>query len=270
MGVSKYENCYVAFLDILGFKELLEHNNMEEIRKIFEEIREFRPNPFVELPAHDQIKFHIMSDSIIVYVDADIQDSFISLVEVCYQIQISLLRREKPILLRGGIAKGNLYRDKDVIFGTGLSRANSLENGLASYPRIIFTGATLNEGLENSRYTGIWDNLSMFYLMDNDDLYYIDFLHITYYFKHLYNTETTDTDLAIMNYFEKLDYFVNDHLSYELNPSIRTKYLWLKRKINAAIDNTTELKNHFLELDNKKREEQRTNIMKRISEGDKS
>lgn len=73
-----------------------------------------------------------------------------------------------------------------------------------------------------------------------------------------------------MNYFEKLDYFVNDHLSYELNPSIRTKYLWLKRKINAAIDNTTELKNHFLELDNKKREKQRTNIMKRISEGDKS
>ena len=33
MEANKYENCYVAFLDILGFKDLLEHNNMEEIRK---------------------------------------------------------------------------------------------------------------------------------------------------------------------------------------------------------------------------------------------
>ena len=270
MEVSKYENCYVAFLDILGFKDLLEHNNMEEIRKIFEEIREFRPNPFVELPAHDHIKFHIMSDSIIVYVDADIQDSFISLTEVCYQIQIYLLRREQPVLLRGGIAKGNLYRDKDVIFGTGLSRAYSLENALASYPRIIFTEATLNEGLENSRYTGIWDNLSMFYLMDNDDLYYIDFLYITYYFKHLYNTETNDTDLAIMNYFEKLDNFVNEHLSDELNPSIRTKYLWLKEKINATIYNTPKLRKHFEEYDNKKKEARREYLRMKIREGDKS
>ena len=50
------------------------------------------------------------------------------------------------------------------------------------------------------------------------------------------------------------------YLSNELNPSIRTKYLWLKRKINAAIDNTTELKNHFLELDNKKREGTRSSF----------
>ena len=115
MEANKYENCYVAFLDILGFKDLLEHNNMEEIRQIFEEIREFRPNPLIELPAHNQIKFHIMSDSIIVYVDADIQDSFISLTEVCYQIQIYLLRREKPVLLRGGIAKG-IYIEIKMLF----------------------------------------------------------------------------------------------------------------------------------------------------------
>lgn len=268
MEINKIDNCYVAFLDILGFKDLLDKNNFEEIHSIFEEIRRFKPDPFVEFPAHEKIQFHIMSDSIIVYVDATMPDSFVSLTEVCYQIQIYLLRRKKPILLRGGIASGYLFRDKDVIFGTGLSRAYSLENELASYPRIIFTAATLNEGLKNSNLSRIWDELNMFYLMDNDDLYYIDFLHTSSYFKHILQDKDDETQASLEEYFEKLYDFVNNHLGYELNQSIRNKYVWLKDKIYTAIDNNQTLSKHFEELEKNRKEERRAVLKKIILEGD--
>ena len=122
MGENKYQDCYVAFLDILGFKELLKKDDFDEIYNIFKEIKGFKPRPVFELPVYSEIKFHIMSDSIIVYVDATKTDSFISLTDVCFQIQLYLLRREKPILVRGGISRGSLFCDDDVIdeliFGT--------------------------------------------------------------------------------------------------------------------------------------------------------
>lgn len=51
---------------------------------------------------------------------------------------------------------------------------------------------------------------------------------------------------------------------------LRTKYLWLKEKINATIYNTPKLKKHIEEYDNKKKEERKEYLRMKIREGDKS
>lgn len=247
MSEAKYQDCYVAFLDILGFKELLKNDDFDQIYSIFKAIKEFKPRPVVELPIYSEIKFHIMSDSIIVYVDASKTDSFISLTDVCSQIQMYLLRLEKPILVRGGIARGSLYRENDIIFGSGLSNAYMLENGLAVFPRIIFTEATLNEALTNSGYSKIWDIHKMFYLKDDDELFYIDFLSTFAYSMHFTVKQIEDGVQLNNEFYDKVDSFISQHLSTETNASVRAKYLWFKKKVYARIEQMPDVKKHFEE-----------------------
>lgn len=269
MSEAKYQDCYVAFLDILGFKELLKKDDFDEIYSIFKEIKEFKPRPVFELPVYSEIKFHIMSDSIIVYVDATKTDSFISLTDVCFQIQLYLLRREKPILVRGGIARGNLFCEDDVVFGTGLSRAYTLENNLAIYPRIIFTGETLNGALPNSGYTRLANYRKDYYLMDDDELYYIDFLHTFMYGKHL-NYKSVEEAIEVDNaFFDSIVAFTEEHLMTELNASVRTKYLWLKKKIQDTIEHMPQVKKHFEEKQKELEDKQNADMSKIIRGGTK-
>lgn len=263
MGENKYQDCYVAFLDILGFKEMLKSNDFDQMLSIFKAIKEFKPRPIVELPVYSEIKFHIMSDSIIVYVDASKTDSFICLTDVCFQIQRYLLEQEKPVLCRGGIASGKLYCEDDVIFGPGLSRAYSLENSLAVYPRIVFTGETLKKGLKKSGYTKLWNHSKMYYRQDNDKLYYIYYFHSFPYFRQIGATNGQSVLDHDNGFVEKMLDFTEKYLDEETNLSIRTKYLWLYNKIYEALEHMPETKK-YIEAKQKEKDKQESEMIDKI------
>ena len=253
--MREYTECYVAFLDILGFKNLIDKANFEEIHEIFKAITNFKPNQLTKKTnVYSEIKVTVMSDSIIVYIDASITDGFIALADVCSQIQFNLLNRAIPIFLRGGIAKGTLYHDGNILFGQGLTKAYTLENSLAVYPRIIFTEETREQALKNTDYLYIFDYNSGYYSLDNDGVYYINCFQ-TFNFIPIYKPVNVEEILSFENnFFEKIYCYVNSVLSKEINPSIRAKYLWLKRKICEQIECTPEVKKYFDEIEKEKRE----------------
>lgn len=254
--MKKYTECFVAFLDILGFKNYIDKAECQEIYEIFSEILNFKASPLVkEYPAYDNIKITIMSDSIIVYIDSSITDAFLALTDVCSQMQIKLMNRAEPILLRGGIAKGSLYHKDNILYGKGLTSAYILENTLAVYPRIIFTETTRQEGLKNVGKLYLFDYNQQFYHKDEDDLYFIDYFS-TFNYTKAYSPSSVEDVINFNNsYFEQIHNYTNSMLSMEISSSVRIKYLWLKKKYLQRIECMPEVKKHFDILISKEQED---------------
>ena len=81
---NQYTKCYVAFLDLLGFRNTLISASCEDILNIFKEINK---NPLVKayrveegktvaISGPESLNCKIMSDSICFYIEADVQNAF--------------------------------------------------------------------------------------------------------------------------------------------------------------------------------------------------
>lgn len=242
----EYKEHYVAFLDILGFKECLENNSCDTIYSIFSVLREKTHKQLnlngIQIEAYNHIKHTILSDSIIVYIDANIDDAFTTLLDVCSNLQRALANLKEPILMRGGIAKGKLFYKNDIIYGDGLVKAYLMESNLAKYPRIIFSGDTLAAGKENAKFTFTeFDDIFANYRADDDYLYYVEYL-ASYY---------VDTEDCV-HYYDKLKALCSSYLNKEINHPLREKYLWLQQKIEAAIETHSDVKKYY---DKRKKDE---------------
>ena len=246
--MHEYREHFVAFLDILGFKEHLKKNSCETVYSIFDVLRNKTHKQLnlngVQIKAYEYIKYTILSDSIIVYIDASVDDAFATLVDVCSSLQKALANRDEPILMRGGIAKGSLFYENDIIYGEGLVKAYLLESNLAKYPRIIFSGETLAAGRENTIYTFTeLDGLSRIYETDDDYLHYVDYLDACF-------ADTNDS----VRYYDRLLELCKSYLNKEIDHPLREKYLWLQRKIEAHIKVYSNVREFFEKREEEERE----------------
>ncbi len=134
----KYENKYIAFLDVLGFSALVESDNKEKLETYFNAISgafDFFDEKI------KQIKKLIISDSIIL-IAPDTNDSFKHMLDAIRVLQVMLATQ--GIWIRGGISFGEVFYDdeKNAIIGKGYIKAYLLEQE-AIYPRIIIDPSIL-------------------------------------------------------------------------------------------------------------------------------
>ena len=160
-----YEPYIVAFIDILGFKNMVDKSEEDssKFNIILETLNKFKSieNPetwnkanfLVEIEEDAQRKnlqdFNIkdivqcncFSDCITIFVKADtnINERFSTLVAFISKISCELL--QDGIFIRGAITYGNLYTNKDasVFFGKAMNKAYTLESTIAVYPRILLS-----------------------------------------------------------------------------------------------------------------------------------
>lgn len=101
---------YVAFLDILGFKDRIRGLQPEEAKKLIRAFSQtifdiFKKKNSDKENSNDKIKGYIVSDSVILYSEDDKKDSLEALIkltrEICEKEFI-----ENSILIRGAIEKG--------------------------------------------------------------------------------------------------------------------------------------------------------------------
>lgn len=250
-----YTECYVAFLDILGFKNLIEESDCNTIYDIFQSILDFEPHQLLsKTDVYKKIHHTIMSDSIVVYIDAAITDGFMALTDACSQIQMRLLCNNPPIFIRGGIAKGTLCHENNILFGDGLTKAYILESTSAIYPRIIFTEELKQTALQNTEKLYPFDYSNIYYKKDDDEMYYIDFLCTLNLIRIKEPKKVEEVKHVNNEYFYCLHNHVNDVLNKEIELSIRKKYLWVKNKIKKQIECIPQVKEYFEELQKKEKE----------------
>ena len=230
------EECYVAFIDILGFKDYVKSTDPQQILKMFQHL--IKVETQIE---KDKIRFfydpkkqekynnlsdatytYIMSDSIIIAIPSKIEDSFKFISKWCKNIQVALLNRF-GLLSRGGISKGLYYGDGIVNFGKGMVSAVELE-GEAVNPRIIIDPKLIELAKELENFLAYKFDV-LVACDEKDGQYYIDYLD-----DFNWDAQTRDTLLTLIERGKNTGY-----------DGVKSKYEWLETHIRLKIDEYEEM-----------------------------
>ena len=181
----KYKNRIIAFVDILGFKNLVEDSttNKYEFQKILDSLDRFRELKKEKEDQHyiNDVKVTTFSDSLVISYPVDEKDRDI---DVFYSILLDLTRLQLDLLdnnviIRGGIAIGKLRHTQNEIFGPAMNEAYYLESKVAKYPRIVVRERVIMDYLK--KYVDNNPNkvkLLKLLIQDEDaNVYYLDYLH---------------------------------------------------------------------------------------------
>lgn len=251
----KYENRLIAFIDILGFKEIV-HSSERDSSKIdflhsvlnylkSWEVSEKWNLQLVEIEEDAQKKgvenFDIrgktnstsFSDSIVVSVKVDNNVNEMASTLIVNLAYIGAILFEKGILFRGGLTIGNLiHNENGTVFGQGLIEAYQLESKNAIFPRIILSDKLiqqLNYPLEtkHNRYP-YHQYLERF----TDGC--VGFHQMIYF--QVIESWTEMTDEKLKESLGKIRKIIVQGLdtSFE-NPRVYEKYKWLKEQYNKLI-----------------------------------
>jgi hypothetical protein len=122
---------YVAFLDILGYRELLEADVRDGTQTFKERmIKAFRA---FEKVNHSRYQYSAISDSIFISCsDRSAANEFLCVVRDVY---VSFL--VEGLLIRGGVSFGQHFATQFITYSPVLTKAYSLESEIAEFPRVM-------------------------------------------------------------------------------------------------------------------------------------
>lgn len=214
--ITNYEIRYVAFIDILGFKNIIKksekkENEIQYIEKAIDIFKSFTNE--------DSFIVTQFSDSVVISTK-DSEDDFQKLLKCLLEISIKSIGIW--YLLRGGITKGKLIHTKDYLFGPAMNYAYRLESELAIFPRIIID-ENLNEEINKQN--------NYFLTKDFDGIYFLDYLNP----KNFANMTKEDVKTHLDSIRDALEEFDKENIN---DLKIKQKYLWLENKLlNFIIKN---------------------------------
>ncbi len=147
-----YKDSFVAFLDVLGFKELVKSSNdTRRLDEYFNIVDNAIKKDIDNQPEKQDINSIIISDSIILSirkVEGDINHNIEQLRKLCIVVgKMQLRLANKNIWIRGGISSGKVHFDtnKNQVVGPAFINAYLLEEELAKVPRVIVDNKIINE-----------------------------------------------------------------------------------------------------------------------------
>lgn len=192
---AEYEDKVVAFIDIMGMKQLIINSQKPNDLSMYTAITTTWKNcPFAK-------EFKIISFSDCMYIIADkdkINDLFWLLAHFSHcmlfddsekpmDIQNNICTDIQPNhchKIRGGITFGKVYTFDTAVFGKAAIRAYSLESKEAVYPRILIDSDAFDKSLFSHEYI----------VQDIDGKYYFDFMK----FNLLNNNQQIHNDLPFV------------------------------------------------------------------------
>lgn len=248
----KYEQRIVAYLDILGFKSLLDEtvdkdgndieSKIDSVVSAYQAIRDVwdldNSSGLAEYKKADSKQVSIFSDCIVVsFKVEDPSQVFYTLLEIKYVIILLLTRK---ILCRGAVAIGKFIHTENYLFGPALVEAYTLESKAALYPRVILDNSVIEAG---TKYSALHHSakkekeyLQSLLEQDSDGMYYID-----YFFKA--QDELDDPEYDFPNYINNLRKVIQKGLmgsSHHSKADLRVKYSWMRERFNRMVETVTD------------------------------
>ena len=233
----KAEQRIVAFLDILGFKNLVDvyikdPNFIMRMDQILTFSKKLLKGEWIR-KGHSRflmdINSHMFSDSICIsspMIGLNIFN-FLSLIA---SLQYELLG--SGIFVRGGIGIGLHAETPRIIISEGLIKAFKLENS-AKYPRILISRDIVAR-IEPHKHENIFvkRNFNRFIRLDNDGFYLLDYLK-THLFRP--NFFQFDSLQGIIYHKKAVEDWINYGIKQKLAYSNLKKYKWIVRYHNDIV-----------------------------------
>jgi hypothetical protein len=242
-------------MDVLGWKDKIKktcdensNTNFNELNKIYNTYTGLKKS-FKEIEDNydDNFKLNIISDSIFISWDSEVPILTRSIFRtLSYQLKVMAYN---DFLVRGGLKKGSIIHEDEILFGPALTEAYYLQDKCSIYPRVIFE----KEVKRDFKHRKIHilpheiEELDLvfneFVKKDVDGFYYLDYFDLN-------NCEVLEnynrTDITQRDYYNKLKVIITEGCSLS-DPNLRMKYEWMKGKYNEAIQkNVEQTKENFL------------------------
>jgi len=194
-----YKEKFIAFIDMLGFKDLIKNGGDEVIERVVRTIEESldaykkrfpeeTPDPDTDLMGYKILdvdsKYYLMSDSVVLTIDDEENNLFRFLIGIT-TIQKKFI--ENGLFVRGAVVKGKIFEStasdgtSSIVFGPGGIKAYEMEQKQAVYPRIVVDETVLGclrEKYLNPRVKSDIGQLifRLITLKDNNGIAFIDYL----------------------------------------------------------------------------------------------
>lgn len=243
-----YGDHIVAFVDILGFSELVQKLDAtpELIDQIYVTLTKLDTyqvaGGFADYSDNEAVNITIASDSIMLSLSLDRwraqgrSDAWacVAVLESIFWLQRYLLAR--GVLTRGGITVGRLLHTSNAVFGPGLVDAYRLESQIAIFPRVVIADTVL--ALSNNVGSALEEMLTIrrdfVTQRDTDGINFVDYLHV--------NAMGVENEKAIVDLFQRIASAITDAARasrYDLR--IYQKVAWLANYFNRALARLIDL-----------------------------
>lgn len=242
-----YEKRIVAFIDILGFKSLINgtekpdnQNEIENITGAFDLIHKVLEKHYSE-DQIKEIKYSTFSDCIVFSFPSFQTDALFFAFLPFIWLQADLVSNHN-IFLRGAITIGDIYHDEKKVFGPAMVKAYELESKVAKYPRIILDPeikTAYDDCLVKLEEEGDFDKIydlknelngvfskNGLLSKDSDGYYYID------YIEGIYNE--MDSPENYPNFIQHIESLIQPYLKPDTDESLLRKYVWLDEKLKKV------------------------------------
>ncbi len=240
MAHVQYEVSLVTYLDILGFKALIQTRRAGEISRIIRVVKEaVQPARFkTKLKAIPDDQYVNFSDLSVIATPLEkarynppASQLFSQLLHLVHAQ--SRLIFDEAILIRGAVTIGDVVKSWGQLFGPAVVRAYELERDHAKYPRII-VDRRIFDVLDGIR--GAWLNgkradkrtLRGLVRKDSDGSLFVDYLRVL-------RSELDDPSTYPALLDQHHEFITNGLKKHALKPKIREKYKWLDSYHNATI-----------------------------------
>lgn len=173
----KYERRIVAFLDVLGFRQVvMDETRCEQIGSLLKLPYSLRMGDWPKLMKLTGMMMTSISDSLVLSIKAGDKNAMNKMIRTVSVLHICFLK-DYDLLLRGGIAVGKLYHDDQIVYGPALVKAYELEQKRAIYPRVLIDEKDLEPALKSCSEVSREVNRTYFPIDDDGEKYLNSFVH---------------------------------------------------------------------------------------------
>lgn len=139
-----YSERYVAFVDILGFSEIVKRSetNTRLYDALVRTLSAMQARRAIEGAEEVDFQFQSFSDSVVVSSASSI-NGLAHLLTAIGVLTLDLM--QEALLIRGAVAKGKLYHAKGVMFGPAFIEAYQIEKTITKYPRVVLSKQTYED-----------------------------------------------------------------------------------------------------------------------------
>lgn len=231
-NLKLFKKSFCAYLDVLGFKEIIKKNEIEYFKKylaVFEKELKYLDVNYDRLndEGFKNFELKVFTDNFVFGYPWDDDNGEFSLGQIFYILaHMQMTFACSNIFVRGAITVSNLYMDENIVFGPAVVEAYELESTKSIYPRIILSDAVIKAVHTQINFYADYRDSPQFrtFLKDTDGEYFINYLYIL-------NEEHTYEE--INNLLESHKNIIIKNLnSYKTSYKIFIKYSWLAKYHN--------------------------------------
>jgi hypothetical protein len=148
---SPYQERYCAYVDILGFTELVGdiHAGKVKFAAVRDLLQQIHAPRESEAIGRGEIDFQAQSISDAIALSTRLTIPGLGVLFDTLE-QLSLGAIHEGYFTRGALCRGRLYHNPNMVFGEALIKAYRLESEVARYPRIMLTKDVVNDAMSSN------------------------------------------------------------------------------------------------------------------------